>query len=116
MYMYLINAYVISIQDAIASALDYLHLVVTSAYNINCKIRFEVFIHKIDGLTEDTKLESQRDVHQRVNEDLIHSGINKPNSFWALIKKLLSQEIVQISDSNNIFEDDITFENFQKNV
>jgi len=28
----------------------------------------------VDGLTEDTKMETQREIHQRANDDLVDSG------------------------------------------
>lgn len=28
----------------------------------------------MDGLTEDTKMETQREIHQRANDDLVDSG------------------------------------------
>lgn len=55
-------------------ALNKLHLTVTKAFKVNPAIKFEVFIHKVDGLTEDNKMESQRDIHQRANDDLTDSG------------------------------------------
>jgi hypothetical protein len=33
---------------------------------VNPHIRFEVFIHKVDGLSDDHKIETTRDIHQRV--------------------------------------------------
>lgn len=39
-------------------------------------MKFEVFIHKIDGLTEDNKIETQRDIHQRAMDDLSDSGMS----------------------------------------
>lgn len=58
-------------------ALNKLHLTVTKAFKVNPVIKFEVFIHKVDGLTEDNKMETQRDIHQRANDDLTDSGIHK---------------------------------------
>lgn len=55
-------------------ALTKLNLTVTKAYKVNPNIRFEVFIHKVDGLGDDFKMESQRDIHQRATDDLIDSG------------------------------------------
>lgn len=57
------------------SALDCLQSVLTKAYNINYKIKCDVFIHKTDGLSEDSKLESQRDIYLRANKDLLKFGI-----------------------------------------
>lgn len=56
-------------------ALNKLNLTVTKAYKVNSNIRFEVFIHKVDGLGDDFKMESQRDIHQRAIDDLIDNGI-----------------------------------------
>lgn len=65
------------IQDDYLEALNKLHSTVTKAYKINPNIKFEVFIHKIDGLTEDNKIETQRDIHQRAMDDLSDSGSKK---------------------------------------
>lgn len=55
-------------------ALNKLHLTVTKAFKANQAIRFEVFIHKVDGLSDDYKMETQRDIHTRANDDLADSG------------------------------------------
>ncbi|VVC25501.1 Gtr1/RagA G protein,P-loop containing nucleoside triphosphate hydrolase [Cinara cedri] len=87
--------FVIDAQDAIASALNRLHSVVTKAYKVNSNIKFEVFIHKIDGLTEDTKMETQREIHQRANDDLVESGLEQ--------KIYISYHLTSIYD-HSIFE------------
>ena len=58
-------------------ALNKLHMTVTRAYKINTGIKFEVFIHKVDGLSDDHKIETQREIHQRANEDLAEIGMEK---------------------------------------
>lgn len=55
-------------------ALDKLNMTVTRAHKINPEIKFEVFIHKVDSLSDDQKIESQRDIHQRANDDLVDAG------------------------------------------
>ena len=50
-------------------------MTVTRAYKVNPDIKFEVFIHKVDGLSDDHKIETQRDIHQRSNDDLHDSGM-----------------------------------------
>lgn len=55
-------------------ALNKLNLTVTKAYKVNPAIKFEVFIHKVDGLSDDYKMETQRDIHQRANDDLADAG------------------------------------------
>ncbi|ETE62749.1 hypothetical protein L345_11493, partial [Ophiophagus hannah] len=58
-------------------ALTRLHITVSKAYKINPEMNFEVFIHKVDGLSDDHKIETQRDIHQRANDDLADAGLEK---------------------------------------
>lgn len=62
--------FVIDAQDDYIEALHKLYLTVTKAYKVNPKIIFEVFIHKVDGLGDDCKMETQRDINQRTNDEL----------------------------------------------
>lgn len=62
-------------------ALNKLFQTVIKAYKINPSIKFETFIHKVDGLTEDNKMETQRDIHQRANDDLSDAGTYTINVF-----------------------------------
>lgn len=43
-------------QDDYREALIRLHQTVTRAYQVNQGIKFEVFIHKVDGLSDDRKI------------------------------------------------------------
>ncbi|XP_028994335.1 ras-related GTP-binding protein D isoform X2 [Betta splendens] len=67
--------FVIDSQDDYVEALSRLHLTVTRAYKVNPHINFEVFIHKVDGLSDDHKIEKQRDIHKRANDDLTDAGL-----------------------------------------
>ena len=69
--------FVIDAQDDYIDALSKLNTTVTKAHAVNPKIRFEVFIHKVDGLSDDTKMETQRDIHQRATDDLIEAGLEQ---------------------------------------
>ncbi|XP_052546422.1 LOW QUALITY PROTEIN: ras-related GTP-binding protein D [Tympanuchus pallidicinctus] len=69
--------FVIDSQDDYMEALARLHLTVTRAYKVNPDINFEIFIHKVDGLSDDHKIETQRDIHQRANDDLADAGLEK---------------------------------------
>ncbi|GFU91806.1 ras-related GTP-binding protein D [Trichonephila clavipes] len=70
-------------KDEYIEALDKLKLTVARAQKVNPEIKFEVFIHKVDGLTDDHKIETQRDIHQRANDDLIDAGLENVNlSFY----------------------------------
>lgn len=80
-------------QDDYRDALIRLHQTVTRAYQVNQNIKFEVFIHKVDGLTDDRKIggwptmllqrdlpclsptEAQRDIHHHATEDLSDAGL-----------------------------------------
>lgn len=50
--------FVIDAQDDYMESLAKLHLTVTKAYKVNPNITFEVFIHKVDGLSDDHKVRS----------------------------------------------------------
>eukprot|EP00058_Branchiostoma_floridae_P002381 XP_002587869.1 hypothetical protein BRAFLDRAFT_87252 [Branchiostoma floridae] len=81
--------FVIDAQDDYMEALAKLHMTVSRAYKVNPNIKFEVFIHKVsfvqvsrsswvrlvDGLSDDHKIETQRDIHQRANDDLADAGL-----------------------------------------
>ena len=57
--------FVIDAQDDYLDALAKLNMTVSRAHRANPDIKCEVFIHKVDGLSDDTKMETQRDVHQK---------------------------------------------------
>ena len=61
------------------NALTKLHMTVSRAYKVNPGIKFEVFIHKVDGLSDDHKIETQRDIYQRANDDLADAGLENIN-------------------------------------
>ncbi|XP_075410278.1 ras-related GTP-binding protein C isoform X1 [Tenrec ecaudatus] len=69
--------YVIDAQDDYMEALTRLHITVSKAYKVNADMNFEVFIHKVDGLSDDHKIETQRDIHQRASDDLADAGLEK---------------------------------------
>ncbi|RDD37477.1 Ras-related GTP-binding protein C [Trichoplax sp. H2] len=56
--------------DDYSEALNRLNTTVIKAHKVNPDIKFEVFIHKVDGLSDDHKIEVQRDIHQRATGDM----------------------------------------------
>lgn len=66
-------------------ALGRLHLTVSRAYKVNPDINFEVFIHKVDGLSDDHKIATQRDIHQRANDDLADASLEKLHLRWVIL-------------------------------
>uniref|UniRef100_A0A0A9ZEL5 Ras-related GTP-binding protein C n=1 Tax=Lygus hesperus TaxID=30085 RepID=A0A0A9ZEL5_LYGHE len=91
--------FVIDAQDDYMEALNKLNTTVVKAYKINSSIKFIVFIHKVDGLNEDTKMETQRDIHQRATDDLRDAFGNVPG----FDKIHLSFHLTSIYD-HSIFE------------
>ncbi|XP_069080066.1 ras-related GTP-binding protein C isoform X1 [Pleurodeles waltl] len=109
--------YVIDAQDDYMEALTRLHITVSKAYKVNPDMNFEVFIHKVDGLSDDHKIETQRDIHQRANDDLADAGLEKLHlsfyltsiydhsifeAFSKVVQKLISQ-LPTLENLLNIF-------------
>ncbi|KAH8284610.1 hypothetical protein KR018_005457 [Drosophila ironensis] len=88
--------FVIDAKDDYNEALTKFKNTVIKAYKVNQRIKFEVFIHKVsfmrdplliatnwrfptqvDGISDDSKMESQRDIHQRTSDDLSEAGLNQ---------------------------------------
>lgn len=107
--------FVIDAQDDYMDALSKLHVTVSSAYKINPKIKFEVFIHKVDGLSDDNKIETQRDIHQRACDDLIDAGLENlhlsfyltsiyDHSIFEAFSKVVQKLIPQLSTLENLLD------------
>ncbi len=67
--------YVIDSQDEYLNALTNLAMIIEYAYKVNPEIHIEVLIHKVDGLSEDFRLDTQRDIMQRIGDELLDLGI-----------------------------------------
>lgn len=66
------------LQDDYLAALQKLSLTIENVYKKNPNIKYEVFIHKVDGLMEDQMVEIQRDITQRVTniiDDIIFTHV-----------------------------------------
>ncbi|XP_076371500.1 ras-related GTP-binding protein D-like isoform X4 [Tachypleus tridentatus] len=107
--------FVIDAQDDYLEALNILHRTIFQAYKINCKIHFEVFIHKTDGLLYDHKIETQRDIHKRANEDLEDSGIKSvrlsfhltsiyDHSIFEALSRVVQKLIPQVPALENLLD------------
>lgn len=68
--------YVIDSQDEYLNALSNLHNIIEYAFKINPDINVEVLIHKVDGLSEDFRLDTQRDIMQRVSDELVDARLD----------------------------------------
>lgn len=67
--------YVIDSQDEYLNALTNLSMIIEFAYKVNPHIHIEVLIHKIDGLSEDYRIDAQRDIMQRTGDELLDLGL-----------------------------------------
>jgi Ras-related GTP-binding protein C/D len=68
--------FVIDAQADYDEALKKMTHVTTRSYNINKNIKFEVFVHKVDGLSEETKMETHRKIFQTVQDELADQGMD----------------------------------------
>lgn len=116
--------FVIDAQDDYLEALTKLNQTVTKAHKINPRIKFEVFIHKVDGVSDDFKMESQRDIHQRATDDLQDCGLDIHLSFhltsiydhsiFEAFSKVVQKLIPQLSTLENLLNILITNSGIEK--
>jgi len=67
--------YVIDCQTEYLGAISNLGTIAEMAVQANPKINIEVLIHKIDGLSEDFRLDTRRDIIQRTQDELADNNI-----------------------------------------
>jgi Ras-related GTP-binding protein C/D len=67
--------YVIDCQTEYLGAISNLGAIAEMAVQANPKINIEVLIHKIDGLSEDFRLDTRRDIIQRTQDELADNNI-----------------------------------------
>jgi hypothetical protein len=58
--------YIIDAQDDYSDSVSRLNMIIQLGKRVNPKIRYEVFIHKVDQLSEEAKSDAQRDIHNQV--------------------------------------------------
>lgn len=68
--------FVIDAQADYDEALKKMVPAIIRSFNINKNIKFEVFVHKVDGLSEETKMETHRKIFQTVQDDLADQGMD----------------------------------------
>jgi Ras-related GTP-binding protein C/D len=68
--------YVIDAQDNYDDALAKLHSTVVRAFHVNPQIKFEVFVHKVDNLSDDRKIDVQREIQQQSLEELSEAKLS----------------------------------------
>ncbi|KAH6681795.1 Gtr1/RagA G protein conserved region-domain-containing protein [Halenospora varia] len=74
--------WVIDAQDDYLEAINRLNSTILNLQPSYPNVNIEVFIHKVDGLSDDYKLDIQRDVMQRIQDELSDHGVeNAPIHF-----------------------------------
>lgn len=107
--------FIIDAQDNYPEALNKLHQTVTKAYKINPNISFEVFIHKVDGLTDDVKMDAQKDIQQQAIEDLAEAKLDDvrlsfyltsiyDHSIFEAFSKVIQKLIPQLPALENLLD------------
>lgn len=115
--------FVIDAKDDYNEALTKFKNTVTKAYNVNSRIKFEVFIHKVDGISDDSKMESQRDIHQRATDDLTDAGLHQirlsfhltsiyDHSIFEAFSKVVQKLIPQLPTLENLLNIFISVSNY----
>ncbi|OBZ81372.1 Ras-related GTP-binding protein D [Choanephora cucurbitarum] len=105
--------FVIDAQDDYNEALHRLFTTVTSAYRANQNITFEVLIHKVDGLSDDYKIDTQRDVQQRMSDALADAQLENihltyyltsiyDNSIYEAFSKIIQKLIRELATLENL--------------
>jgi len=74
--------WVIDAQDDYLEAINRLNSTILNLQPSYPNVNIEVFIHKVDGLSDDYKLDIQRDIMQRIQDELSDHGVeNAPINF-----------------------------------
>jgi len=107
--------FVIDAQDDYDEALQKLQVTVSRAYEVNPNITFEVFIHKVDGLGDDHKLEVQRSIQRQSQDDLADQGLSNvhltfhltsiyDHSIFEAFSKVIQKLIPQLATLENLLD------------
>jgi Ras-related GTP-binding protein C/D len=74
--------WVIDAQDDYLEAINRLNMTILNLQPTYPNINIEVFIHKVDGISDDYKFDIQRDIVQRIQDELSDNGFeNAPINF-----------------------------------
>ena len=105
--------FVIDAQDDYLEALSKLHSTILRALSINPGLLVEVFIHKVDGLSDDYKIDTQRDIQQRTLDELADVGMDNvalsfhltsiyDHSIFEAFSKVIQKLIPQLPTLENL--------------
>ncbi|RPA75610.1 hypothetical protein BJ508DRAFT_319402 [Ascobolus immersus RN42] len=105
--------WVIDAQDDYLDSLNRLHETLVAICPAYPTVNIEVFIHKVDGLSDDYKLDTQRDVIQRTQDELTDNGLDFINvsyhltsifdhSIFEAFSKVIQKLIPQLGTLENL--------------
>ncbi|CAG8554098.1 6320_t:CDS:2, partial [Acaulospora colombiana] len=105
--------FVIDAQDDYIDAIMQLCQTVKQAYKVNPNLHFEVLIHKVDSLSDELKIEYQRDISQRVMDELADDDMEKitpgfyltsiyDHSIFESFSKIVQKLVPQLSTLENL--------------
>lgn len=117
--------YVIDSQDEYMNAITNLAMIIEYAHKVNPKINVEVLIHKVDGLSEDFKVDAQRDIMQRTGEELLELGLDGvqvsfyltsifDHSIYEAFSRIVQKLIPEISYLENMLDNLIQHSKIEK--
>ncbi|CAF2024282.1 unnamed protein product [Rotaria magnacalcarata] len=106
--------YIVDAQDDYAQSVSSLNMIIESGQRVNPRIRYEIFIHKVDQLSEEAKIEVQQDIHNQVH-DRFAAGTSETQTYplGSFGSSLNSQNILINFHLTSIFDHSI-FEAFSK--
>jgi len=107
--------FIIDAQDDYTEALNKLHMTVTKAFKVNPNITFEVFIHKVDGISDDHKIETQRDIQQQALDELSDANMGDihlsfyltsiyDHSIFEAFSKVIQKLVPQLPTLENLLD------------
>ncbi|KAH3688133.1 hypothetical protein WICPIJ_000904 [Wickerhamomyces pijperi] len=117
--------YVIDSQDEYLNALTNLAMIIEYAYKVNPKIHIEVLIHKVDGLSEDFRLDTQRDIMQRIGDELLDLGIEGvqvsfhltsifDHSIYEAFSRIIQKLIMELPNLENLLDNLVLHSRIEK--
>ncbi|ODQ79012.1 hypothetical protein BABINDRAFT_162085 [Babjeviella inositovora NRRL Y-12698] len=117
--------YVIDSQDEYLNALTNLSMIIEYAYKINPLIHIEVLIHKIDGLSEDYRLDTQRDIMQRTGDELLDLGLEGvqvsfyltsifDHSIYEAFSRIIQKLVPELPSLENMLDNLVQYSRLEK--
>jgi Ras-related GTP-binding protein C/D len=117
--------FIIDSQDDTTEAEAKLIETAIKAHEVNPNIVLEVFVHKVDGLSEESKIDLYRSLQQKVSEELTMQGHEDVNVSWHLtsiydhsvfeaFSKVIQKLITQLPALENLLDMFISHSRIEK--